>query len=134
MPRMKDLAGILENTLYGPLPDNIRSTLESEGLTCISGAGDDLMIIQRAVSHECDDSPHVILGSGRIIPAAEVRRGDVVVGQIEPQLCCANNPEGWFYKTSIPYGTFCIPDQDGGMYCIGLVIDHGAIMEHPVCN
>ena len=80
MSRMKDLAEILQNTPYGPLPDDIRATLESEGLICISGAGDDLMIIQGAVSHECDDSPHVILGSGIIIPAAEIRHGDVVVG------------------------------------------------------
>ena len=128
----EQIASRLDGMCYRQtFPDDItKTTLNTDGLIVITGAGDDLMEIHGVVNDEYSGlSPHVILASGEIIPEHKLDETHVVAGHLKPEWCESGNPDGWSYSTNIPHATFRIM-EDNEIYCIGLVIDHAGLIRN----
>lgn len=113
----------------------LHAQMKAAGLVAVFGGSDDLMEFRGAIDDEvgaCDGAEAYVNQDGLMISQCDegadcpyFQTEMLKAKRIKALWCPPVDPRpSWAYETAIPHATFkMIDDDDGGVYCIGIVFD-----------
>jgi hypothetical protein len=137
----EQFAALINGRQYGEEMEPYEEKQAAEsGLVVVFGASDDLMEFRGAIYDEgsvYDGGTCHISTSGKLLDEDDLQNMEDLAGKLGVGLAdkvkkvtavwCPENDgkvyASWIYETDIPHATFDIYEDDGDLYCRGIVFD-----------